>query len=206
MPSCSRHCQPASDHSSRVRYPPASMNSRNSALVTLCTSISNAPTSTTVLAELVVPAKRNRGAVGAERRLAGRDRDGRAPWRVAAALVAHAARGAALLCVRQAVPHVEQRLLVHRLVLERREDRLAPPHGAVLAARQVERRRGRARRRWPRPRAGRTPAPRRETARSSLRRCAAPPDRRCRDRCRARTDAPYPHRRPAVRARAATGQ
>ena len=40
--------------------------------------------------------------------------------------------------MRQAVPHVEQRLLVHRLVLERREDRLTPPHGAVLAAREIE--------------------------------------------------------------------
>ncbi len=91
-----------------------------------------------VLAKLVVPAEGNRRAVGAKRCRARWDVGGLAR-RAAAALVAESRRDAFLLG-RQPVPHVEQRLLVHRLVLEGREDGLATPHGEVLAAGQVERR------------------------------------------------------------------
>ncbi len=58
--------------------------------------------------------------------------------RIAAALVAHASSRGLFLIVRQAVPHVEQCLLVHRLVLECRENRLAATHRAMPAACQIE--------------------------------------------------------------------
>ena len=98
----------------------------------------------TVRGELVVPAERTRGAIGAEGHHAGRNGDCRALRRLAAELVAKPSRRAlpqrsVFLVMRQAVPHVEQRLLVHRLVFEGREDGLTSSHRTVLAAREIKR-------------------------------------------------------------------
>ena len=73
--------------------------------------------------ELVVPSKRNGGAIDAERHAAAR---GSRPTRRQVQFRAMAqliVSRLPLLVERQAMPHVQQRLLMHRLVFENREDR-----------------------------------------------------------------------------------
>ena len=73
--------------------------------------------------ELVVPAKGNLAGACAKRGAARGNRDPCA-WRARAARVSACSRRGPLLFVRQLVPHVEHRFLVHRLVLEDGEHRL----------------------------------------------------------------------------------
>ena len=78
-------------------------------------------------AELVVPAERDAAARRAQRRSATSDANGAARRRRTSELVREIDR-LVLVLLRQAVPHVEQRLLVHGLVLQGGEDRLAVLH------------------------------------------------------------------------------
>ena len=103
------------------------MNSRNCAFVTGSTSMSNAGHRTCMRIELVVPAERDRVAIRAEdeRHLPGCTtdcrpcsmHDRRCPETRPRAIASIGA--IALLLMRQPMPHVEERFLVHRLVLER---------------------------------------------------------------------------------------
>ena len=92
----------------------------------------------TMLRELVVPSERNRGAIRSERCDTGGNRDGRARRRLAAEFVPQPGSRGAFLSVRQAMPHVEQRFLVHRLVLEGGKNCLAATHRAVLTPGEIE--------------------------------------------------------------------
>ena len=126
----------------------SAMNSRNSALVTLCASMSKRGNVDGERVELVVPAKRDdradrravrprRRTPRAERGAAGGDIDALIRRRSGAELVRQVVR-LALVRVRQPLPHVEQRFLVHRLVFERGEDGLPVGHRGMLASGEVE--------------------------------------------------------------------
>ncbi len=91
-----------------------------------------------MLVELVVPTERDL-SMRTKRRDTGRDPDGGARRRLDRTFVVERGWGA-LLLVRQTMPHVEQRFLMHRLVLERGEDGLATAHRAMFAAAQIEHR------------------------------------------------------------------
>ena len=129
------HC---ASHSRRPRR-----NSRKSSFVTLCRSIEKAGTLATRAGRSLSHENGTRPGVDAERCAAGRHFDqfargrlGPGGWRVASRF--------ALLVEWQAMPHVQERLLMHRFMLENGERRFrAVEQAGVRAARC---------RRWPAPR------------------------------------------------------